>query len=69
MRTSRPAATCVVTVDDGPGGVRWALVAVNLDPASDPLAVTRSRLRSPTEVLTVVAQFLADAGLDHRPMA
>jgi hypothetical protein len=63
MGTSRPAATCVVTVANGPDGVRWALVAVNLDTARDPSTVNRSRSRSPTEVLAVVAQFLADAGL------
>jgi len=62
--TRRPSATCVVTVDDGPGGTRWAIVAVNLDPAGDPSDVDRSRLLSPVEVLTRVAQFLADAGLD-----
>jgi hypothetical protein len=63
MGTSRPAAMCVVSVQDGPDGTRWALVAVNIDPASDPSTVSRRRSRSPTEVLAVVATFLADAGL------
>ena len=64
MGTSRPAAMCVITVGDGPGGVRWALVAVNSDLSRDPSTAMRTRLRSPTEVLAVVAQFLAEAGLD-----
>lgn len=60
----RPTAMCIVTVSDGPADVRWALVAVNLDPAADPSRVRRSRRRTSAEVLAVVAQFLADAGLD-----
>lgn len=54
---------CVVTVDDGPGGVRWALVSVNPDPALDPVAVERSRHRDAAAVLAQVAGFLAAAGL------
>jgi hypothetical protein len=63
MGTSQPAAMCVVSVDNGPDGARWALVAVNLDPARDPSTVARRRSRSPSEVLAIVTQFLADAGL------
>lgn len=67
MGDGLPAAMCVVTVEDGPDGQRWALVAVNPDPARDPSAVSRSKHRSSAEVLAVVARFLADAGLREPP--
>jgi hypothetical protein len=60
---------CVVTVDDGPGQVRWGLVAVTLDSSQGAAPARRHRLRSTNEVLAVVAQFLLDAGLDEPPPA
>ncbi|MBI4943366.1 MAG: hypothetical protein HY830_21690 [Actinobacteria bacterium] len=63
--SQRPSAVCVVTVDDGPGGMRWALVSVNPDPALDPVAVERSRHRDAAAVLAQVADFLAAAGLEN----
>lgn len=63
-RTAASAATtCVVTVDTGPTGVRWALVAVSSGGGTPAAEVTRLRLRSATEVLDAVARFLADSGL------
>jgi hypothetical protein len=56
-------ALCVVRVEGGPGGVRWALVSVNLDPETDPSAVERSRHPDSDAVLVRVAAFLRDAGM------
>ena len=58
----QPAALCVITVDDGPGGQRWALVSTNL--SADREEVERSRHLEPDQVLHSVREFLSGAGLD-----
>jgi hypothetical protein len=55
---------CVVRVDDGPDGVRWAQVSVQFDELTDWSSVTRARTTSGASVLTRVADFLRSAGLD-----
>jgi len=62
-------ALCVVRVEGGPGGVRWALVSVNLDPETDPSAIERSRHLDSDAVLVRVATFLRDAGMPGRRAA
>lgn len=57
----QPAALCVITVDDGPGGQRWALVSTNL--SADREGVERSRHLEPDQVLHRVREFLSGAGL------
>ncbi len=63
MSTSRGAAVCVITVDDGPDGVRWA--RVSLRPTSDQAdeVIQRTQHLTSAPVLAEVARFLADAGL------
>jgi len=64
QRARGKPAMCVVSVDDGPGGVRWAQVSVQLDELSGRPVVTRSRTTSGTFVLARVTEFLQAAGLD-----
>ncbi|MBL8930198.1 MAG: hypothetical protein JNL54_08760, partial [Kineosporiaceae bacterium] len=60
---SRGAAVCVITVDDGPDGVRWARVSLRSPPDQGDEAIQRSQHLTPGPVLAEVARFLAEAGL------
>lgn len=62
----RQVAICVITVDDGPGDRRWALVSIDADALGARSEVTSSRHTEPSEVLARVTEFLADAALDRR---
>lgn len=55
------AALCVITVDDGPGGRRWALVSTSI--TANGQEVERSRHVEPDQILRRVRRFLAEAGL------
>lgn len=59
MATPDPARVCVVTVHDGPHGVRWA--EVSLRGGVD--LVTRTRHTAVADVLAQVRGFLVAAGL------
>ena len=58
-----PARTCVVTVHDGPDGVRWAEVSVQPRTPGRPDLLQRTRHIGVADVLADIEVFLVAAGL------
>lgn len=62
-----PVGMCIITVDDGPSGERYALVAVSADLRGRPGDVRRRRAVSTELILKQVRAFLLEAGLADGP--
>lgn len=59
----RHPAMCVVSVDDGPDGLRHARVSVQLDVTAGPQEVRRSSHTTAEAALGAVGEFLRSAGV------